>query len=199
METEREESIRIYLIRHLATRGNFRKEYIGSTDEDLSEEGKAAAAGRIYPPCGILFASPMKRCLQTAAICYPGRAPVILQDLRECDFGHFEARNYEDMADDPEYRGWVDSGGRNPFPGGESLEAFGDRCVKAFGSALRETQKRGLDSAAFVVHGGTIMALLDRLSDPKGDYFSWACENGGGFSCVYRDGRLREAAAVSFL
>lgn len=30
-----------------------------------------------------------------------------------------------------------------------------------------------------VVHGGTIMSILSRFAQPKGEYFKWQLENGG--------------------
>jgi broad specificity phosphatase PhoE len=71
-----------------------------------------------------VVSSPMKRCVQTAEIYFPGQEPVIQEKLRESDFGLFENKNYEELKDEPEYQKWLDSGGTIPFPGGESHEAF---------------------------------------------------------------------------
>ena len=35
--------------------------------------------------------------------------------------------------------------------------------------------------AVFVVHGGTIMAVLDRFSEPHRDYYDWQIGNAEGF------------------
>ena len=38
--------------------------------------------------------------------------------------------------------------------------------------------------AACVVHGGTIMALLERFGTEGGDYYSYQCGSGQGYRCV---------------
>ena len=54
-------------IRHGSTSGNLQSRYIGSTDEELCKEGinglKDNLYRNIYPKAGIVFASPMKRCI----------------------------------------------------------------------------------------------------------------------------------------
>jgi len=54
--------LKIMLIRHFATPGNEKRQYIGSTDEVLSE--KTAFLKRSYPIPEYIIASPMKRCVQ---------------------------------------------------------------------------------------------------------------------------------------
>ena len=36
--------------------------------------------------------------------------------LKECDFGLFENKSYEELSDCPEYQAWIDSNGTLPFP-----------------------------------------------------------------------------------
>ena len=40
---------------------------------------------------------------------------------------------------------------------------------------------QGADSAAFIVHGGTIMAVLTELSEDVHEFYHWQVENGGGY------------------
>ena len=68
--------IRMYLIRHGSTPGNRERRYIGRTEEDLCEEGILALKGQEAPEVQRIYASPMRRCIQTAKILYPGRAQV---------------------------------------------------------------------------------------------------------------------------
>ena len=44
----------------------------------------------------------------------------------------------------------------------------------------------------FVVHGGTIMALLDAFSSPHEDYYDWQVKNGCGYvaSTDYENGTI---------
>ncbi|MDY3250195.1 MAG: cobalt-precorrin-5B (C(1))-methyltransferase CbiD [Candidatus Choladocola sp.] len=178
--------MQIYLIRHGATRGNMEHRYVGSTDEPLTEEAVQELQddkGK-YPQPALVFVSPLKRCTRTAELLFPDREKEVLQNLRECEFGAFEYKNYEELREDKRYQAWIDSDGKLPFPGGESREAFSHRCCDSFLEGCCRMMEGGYDSAAFVVHGGTIMAILDRFSSPHRDYFDWQVKNGRGFSCT---------------
>ena len=177
---------RIYLIRHALTAGNEQKRYIGRTDEPLSERGILSLRGRKAPPADVVAVSPLRRCLQTADILYPDRAHVVVRDFVECDFGDFEGKNYAELAKNADYAAWVQSGGVLPFPHGEEPAAFRKRCAQAF---LRFVQRlREGQSAALVVHGGTIMAIFAALALPKREFYDWQIENGQGFGAVW-DGK----------
>lgn len=120
----------VYLFRHGQTLWNAQRRYIGSTDQSLSPEGRAALAGRAGPPVDRLWVSPLRRCRETAAMLYPGMEQQAVEDLRECAFGVFEGRTYEELRDDPAYRRWLDSAGEIPPPrrrgeGGEPGEGPG--------------------------------------------------------------------------
>ena len=176
----------ILLIRHGKTKGNLQGRYIGCrTDEPLCEEGISELRGKSFPPADCVFASPMKRCTETAGVLWPGCVPILVPDFRECDFGRFENKNYQELNGDPDYQAWVDSGGELPFPEGESPEQFRRRCREAFAGLVREFfwGRPGGDArrAAIVAHGGTIMAILETYGFPKKDYFDFQVKNGCGY------------------
>ncbi|MCD8338389.1 MAG: cobalt-precorrin-5B (C(1))-methyltransferase CbiD [Lachnospiraceae bacterium] len=175
----------LYLIRHGSTAGNLEHRYVGTTDEPLTGETlhKLEECRDFYPQPELVFASPLQRCVQTAKVLYPDTEVRLLPGLAECGFGEFEYKNYEELKEDARYQAWIDSGGTLGFPGGESREDFMERCCAAFLEGCAEAQKAAAKSAAFVVHGGTIMAILDRFSMPHGDYFAWQVKNAEGFSC----------------
>lgn len=151
--------MKIYLIRHGKTAGNLEKRYIGITDEPLCNEGISELKNRNYPDCELVISSPMRRCIETAKIIYPGKKTVICGDLSECDFGEFEGKNYLELAENAGYQKWIDSGGVLPFPNGESPEGFKERSVRGFEKMLEKFADKS--SAAFVVHGGTVMAITE--------------------------------------
>lgn len=174
--------MKIYLLRHGQTEGNRRGRYIGTTDEPLLEESVRALSQRTALPApDALYVSPMLRCRQTARVLYPNREQILADDLRECDFGMFENKNYRELANCREYQAWIDSGGTLPFPGGESLESFQKRCVHAFCEILKAAQKNGCRTIACVIHGGTIMAVLSALAKPKRPYYDYQVKNGCGY------------------
>ena len=48
---------------------------------------------------------------------------------------------------------------------------------------MTESQPRNITA---VVHGGTIMAILERFGTPKKNYFDYQVKNGGGYCCKLR-------------
>lgn len=172
----------IYLIRHSVTAGNLESRYVGSrTDESLCTEGVCLLEKMVWPPVERVFASPMKRCLETARILYPDMDILVEESLRECDFGEFENKNYKELSGNEAYQRWIDSGGVLPFPGGESREIFSRRCVEGFSRCVSHCLAESFKTAALVVHGGTIMSILSVCAQAGGDYFSWQVKNGEGY------------------
>ena len=167
------------LIRHGMTRGNLEGRYIGCrTDEPLCPEGIDALKQKSFPPVHYVFASPMKRSLETAAILFPNIPVEIVPDFRECDFGLFENKNYSELNGRADYQAWIDSGGELPFPDGESQRAFSARCQEAF----KVLNKRKIsEDCALVVHGGTIMAIMETWAKPSDGYYHYQIKNGCGF------------------
>ena len=101
----------------------------------------------------------------------------VIPALRECDFGSFEYRNYEDLKDEPAYQRFLDTMGESGFPGGEDRRTFSARCAEAFEKAVREWR----EPLIFVVHGGTIMAVMEAFAEPRKDYYDWQVRPGEGF------------------
>ena len=168
----------ILLLRHGRTPGNEQHRYNGVTDEPLSDAGRAALALRRYPQPPVVYVTRLQRTRETAANLFPAAYQITVPGLREMDFGDFEGRNYRDMADDPEYRKWVDSGCLGPVPGGECRADFLRRIARAF-RALLATDKA--DRLTVVAHGGTLMAVCSVFVDPARDYFDWQPKTGGGY------------------
>ena len=134
--TDTQTEIRLTLIRHGATLSNKEGRYLGKTDEALSPDGigelEKSVADRIYPTADVLFSGPMKRCLETAGILYPGQTPIVIPEWTEMDFGALEGHNYQELSGNPAYQRWIDSGGTLPFPEGESREEFIRRSVAGY-------------------------------------------------------------------
>lgn len=177
--------LELYLIRHWKTKGNLEKRYIGTTDEPIISGSERdlweKRLHRILPDVSCVAVSPMKRCRESAELLFPGKKQEVCDAFRECDFGQFENRNYEELKNRPEYQRWIDSGGMEAFPGGESRERFAGRCVEGFVQKVTELQERKIERAAFVVHGGTIMAILEWLDHKQRPFYHWQAENGAVF------------------
>lgn len=175
----------LILIRHLKTPGNEKRQYIGSTDEDLSEQEvlnfKKKCKQASYPQVQQVIVSPMKRCVQTAELIYLNMQMQLEPLLKECDFGIFEGKTYEELKGRAEYQAWLDSGGTIAFPEGEEQKEFRSRCVRGMLCQVDRLCEENVESAAFVVHGGTIMAALEQLAEDQKDFYHWQVENGGGY------------------
>ena len=179
--------MKIIFIRHGQTKGNEEQRYIGRTDESLSQKGIEEIKNRLYPDVDTVLVSPMKRCVETAKIIYPDSKYIICNDFRECDFGIFEGKTYEELKDREEYQAWLDSGGTIAFPEGEEQKEFRSRCVRGMLCQVDRLCKENVESAAFVVHGGTIMAVLEQLAEDQKDFYHWQVENGGGYRTLVNE------------
>lgn len=171
--------MKVIFIRHGRTRGNSLGKLIGVTDESLCAEGIEEISSRTYPDADIVFSSPLKRCRETAELIY--KKPLnIAEGLREMNFGAFENKSHEELKDYPEYIKWLETGCESKVPEGESKGEFTDRCTAAFKEAVKGLD---CDTAAFVVHGGTVMALLSAMTGR--DFYSFLLKNGQGYICEY--------------
>ena len=204
--TEDKIKVKITWIRHGMTRANEEHRYLGKTDEPLSEKGirflQEKKKKSFFNAPEFLYASPMKRCVQTAEILFR-RKPVLIPEWKEMDFGQFEGKNYEELKDNPDYQKWIDSNGTLPFPGGEPREQFIRRSMEGFDWMMSDiliksekntriqngTETQDLKNnceteipVVAVVHGGTIMAVLSSLTG--GEYFDFQVKNGEGYETV---------------
>ena len=176
--------MQVILIRHSKTPGNAELRYNGRTDEPLSREG-IALAEQIGADLsvGTVYVTPLQRTKQTAAILFPEAKQVVVDDLREIDFGDFEGHSYIEMEHDDAYRAWVDSGCLIPCPNGEGRAEFSQRVCAAFETIVSRAVERGEETLTFVVHGGTIMAIMERFAQPEQDYYSYSVKNCQGYRC----------------
>ncbi len=188
--------MQVILIRHGKTPGNALLRYNGRTDEPLSAEGIAQLKQMGADPCvGQVFVTPLQRTQQTAEILFPNAEQTVVDDLREMDFGDFEGRSYLDMENDAAYRAWVDSGSLAPCPNGEGRAEFCRRVCAAFETVICRAVAAGKQTVTFVVHGGTIMAIMERYAQPAGEFYSYRLKNAQGYRCdVIFDGQANVAA-----
>lgn len=184
----------VIFIRHGKTKGNLEHRYVGTTEESLCKEGVQALLEYkekgLYPMADSIYISPQLRCMESARIIYPDRQYIVCKDLRECNFGEFEFKNYIELNGNESYQKWIDSNGTMDFPGGEGVEEFQRRCQKEFHEIISSSKE---ETIALVVHGGTIMSILHKYALPHRDYFDWQIGNGEGFiTKVSVDGKSLE-------
>ena len=176
----------LIFIRHGATAGNLEKRYIGRTDEALCPLGihQVEELKTQDFRLDLLFVSPMLRTRQSAEILFPDKSSTLVQDFRETDFGVFEGKTASELTDSLEYQVWLDSFCLAPIPQGESVDEFKCRCCSAFVEIISSVPEDS--TTAFVVHGGVIMAILERFAEPKRDFYDYHIGN-GKYICCFAD------------
>lgn len=208
-----ENQIKLTLIRHGATKGNEEKRYISFTEEKLSEQGirQLLEYKKIYGDLNPdeVIVSPRKRCIQTAEILFDRKSYDSnmksgekyslseYETLTEMNFGEFEGCNYLDLSENMDYRTWVDSNCTSKIPGGESREEFCARVWNCFVKIIKSTLGDDKHNLVFVVHGGTIMAILERLTDLE--YFDFYCKNGEGYQGTLYYDKVEEKLKIQEL
>ncbi len=172
--------MQIYFVRHLKTKENFNKAYIGRVDSDLYDVENQQI---VTLPDNLtkIYSSPMKRCLYTAKIAYPNINPIIAENLKEIDFGDFECKTYNQLCGNKEYRDFID--GVDFIPNGEKPSEFKKRCLSAFLELTDNCNES--DTLAIFCHGGTIMSILFALDEDKSDYYSYQIKNGEAYLTDY--------------
>ncbi len=165
-----ENPTKLYLVRHGEVEEKYHRIYGGRIDMDLSDLGRrqAEALGsffRSHRPDAI-YCSSMKRALRTLEPIRNGGAvePVILDDLREIDFGEWTGLEWDEVArrHNAEVFDWLTLLDSGAVAGAESTSALRARlepCLKR----IVETHER--QSVAIVCHGAVIRSLLSILLD----------------------------------
>ena len=167
----------IELIRHGVTAWVAERRYQGHTDIPLSPEG-IAMLKESDEALKYVYVSPLMRARQSAQILFPDSEQVIIEELSEMNFGVFEGRTADEMADDPQYRKWVDGFCNGDCPGGENRSTFDARVRSAFEKIIRTQLSAGAAKCTFVVHGGVIMSLMEAFADEKKSFYEWFIQPG---------------------
>jgi ribonuclease H / adenosylcobalamin/alpha-ribazole phosphatase len=155
---------RVVLVRHGETELTAQRRYSGRHDVPLSERGvaqAAATAARVATVVGgadaVVVSSPLSRCRATAeAIAGPIATTVAIDhDLIECDFGEWDGLTFTEVRRrwPEQLEAWLGSPGVAP-PGGESIEAVGERVGAAVERLLAE-------------HAGRIVVVVTHVTPIK--------------------------------
>lgn len=181
--------IELLFIRHGATAGNLEKRYIGRTDEPLCDVGltQVEELKKQNLQADSIFVSPMLRARQTAELLFPQRRYTIIHDFSETDFGLFEGKTAKELSNCPEYQLWLDSMCLAPIPCGENVADFKARCCDAFDTIVPTIPEN--TCAAFVVHGGVIMSILEKYATPRKTFYEYHIGNGQCLKCCF-DGEI---------
>lgn len=159
---------RMYLIRHGATQLTAEDRFAGSSDVELSEEGRrqiASLAERLKnEDIEAIYASPLTRTQETARILASphGLEPILESSLREIDYGRWEGLSRAAVERDfhNEYAIWQE----DPFTvapqGGESGVNVLNRILPVVRRIVETHRHR---SVLVVSHKGTNRLLISSL------------------------------------
>lgn len=175
---------KIHLIRHGITEANLKGQYIGSTDIDLTTDGiielQTLRDSYIYPDVKLFYTSPMKRCVQSLRALYPEAKMIVVDELRELNFGRFEGRSAFELENDPDFKAWAS--GKGAPPEGESTADLTLRAAEGFSAVVRHMMTTGESEAVVMTHGGIIMNILSTCGLPQQPPHMWRCDPGCGYT-----------------
>ena len=161
-------STKFLLVRHGETFSSRERRFAGSTDTELTDDGRAQAealARRLRQVrVDVLYSSPLSRCRQTAeAITHvTGRKPTVDDRIRECHFGEWEDLTVTEIMDRrrDEFMHWLSDETVAPA-GGESWAQVGERLRDWFEDAGRRYEDR---TVLAITHGGPILWLARHVT-----------------------------------
>jgi broad specificity phosphatase PhoE len=158
--------MRILLVRHGETSFNRDGLGLGREDVELTERGleQARRIGEYLDDRAfdVVYASPLRRALETARAAAPLNSPVATDALLELDVGVTEGMPFPEMRQRyPDFlRAWAGPEGyKAVMPGGESLQDVAER-VDPF---LHELRTHDYERALLVTHNFVIRIMLCRL------------------------------------
>ena len=174
---------RLLLIRHAEVEARYQGVFGGRIDMELSPRGhqQAAALAKYLQlrPLSAIYASPMKRVQQTLVplLVNGTPKPVILQDLREVDFGDWTGLAWEEIQArfGISAFAWLEQLECDGIANAESAETLQERvepCLRQILAAHAGQQ------VAVVCHGGIIRMLLGIL-------LRWPLARLGAFEVEY--------------
>jgi broad specificity phosphatase PhoE len=153
-------SHRLLLLRHGETEWSLSGQHTGSSEIDLTENGRTQAklAGGVLNGLGLdnplVISSPRHRAVDTAEL---AGLPVddISPLLAEWDYGEYEGVTTETIRKTvPDWLVWT-----HGCPGGESVAQVSDRADRAIAMALQYLESRDV---VFVSHGHFSRAVITR-------------------------------------
>jgi broad specificity phosphatase PhoE len=150
----------VWLMRHGETEWSASGRHTGSTDVPLTEAGRAAARrirtlikGRAF---AAFFASPLQRALETCVLAGLGDEAIVVDNLREWDYGDYEGLTTADIRSErPDWTLW-----RAGCPGGEVAADVGARADRVI-AQLREYD----EAVAVFGHGHCLRVIAARWVD----------------------------------
>ena len=74
------------------------------------------------------------------------------------------------------------------MPAGEGMESFKKRVLRAFDSTIDICNREKYENVVYVVHGGTIMSILEQYDSENKGYYDYMIKNLDIYTAVW-DGK----------
>jgi len=187
--------MKLFLIRHAESVWNKEQRIQGRKDPGLSGNGvrqaKTLAKRLKKERIQIIYASGLKRCVQTAKIISKRtKAPIkFLPQLEEIILGSWQGKTVEQVKRKyPKvYRNWLETPSKAKVPGWEGIPKFMKRVDRAFKIILN---CNSANSICVVTHWGVIAVYLSKVLNVNFDWFfkRVRIDNGGVSKISYKDG-----------
>lgn len=115
-----------------------------------------------------VIASPLSRAAESARLITGGIQPILIDDLRELDFGIFEGLTEEEIQSrhPDEYARWMRAR-HSPdytFPGGDNRGAFAARVARGLEHVLSEWDMETCANTLVVAHRGVVRSIVRLLT-----------------------------------
>jgi broad specificity phosphatase PhoE len=157
----------LLLLRHAEVEVRYQRIFGGKIDMNLSPLGHEQAAALAQylsrKPFAALYASPMKRVQQTIApLIASGSKPVMLEGLREIDFGDWTGLGWEQITEKFKVSpfDWLKEIENGTVTNAETDPVFRARVEPCVRQILRDHPGQ---TVAIACHGGTIRMILSIL------------------------------------
>jgi len=186
--------MQLILVRHGETLWNKERRVQGKSDIELSDVGLDQARKLAFSlkdhPITAIYASPLKRAYQTAAMINSyHRFPIQVEPgLVEMDQGDFEGLSFKElMACEKEFlQKWISDPASVTMPNGESFIDVQQRAWHVLEGIIDD----GTENAVVVSHNFTIAAILCKLRNTDLSQFRTTCVDTASKTVVtIRDGK----------
>lgn len=155
--------------------------YIGATDVGISDIGEQQLKRQrmLLSPFefDVIICSPLRRCTQTFSLLERDEKVVLDHRIREIDFGSWEERRFDDIAEHypVEMEKWNNEPENFIFPDGEAIIDFRKRVID-FCDYLRTLS---VSKVLIISHGGVIRHMICYLLNlPLENYLYFKVEYG---------------------
>ncbi|WP_239094226.1 histidine phosphatase family protein [Bacillus sp. B15-48] len=188
----------ITLLRHGMTKDNKRGAYLGWSDSPLCQEEKDKLKNSRLK-AELIFTSDLGRCIDTAKLLFPKKAPRLVSEFRELHFGEWEGKTYNELKHNPDYKNWLANFHTTKPPNGESYIEFVSRIERGWENVCQTLSNLDQKRAVIITHGGVIRYMLSKYAPIQRDFWDWQVPHGTGYELLWKNDGWRRKERCTLL